>query len=1131
MKLLDQLKNRYNILTIAIVLMIFILLFELATLTIARGEELRKKSDEKRVRELSITAPRGEIRDRYGRLLAGNKPSFTVQLLKDELTSRNINRNNILLNLVNILEEEGENYTDEMPIKFNTFVYNEDYKFLENDQTPQDRVIDILIERELIGELLESRYIYTKEGHNYNFLVGQRAKNVLSKSGVDVPINVVLNDNGNTEFLFDKNTNIVNWLSENNIEIGANPKDALVNLVSNDKQIMKKMFTSSIVRRLGFEALQKHGLTTEVYMSDYSLTYDNEYWDIKDRLIEAYADITETTSAKEDFITIAKKEAAEELLDSVIVKTDKDVNTFIVPAEILIELLGDNDIHVPIEVFLSQDENELILNYASIDSMKTFLENEKFDKEDIDNILSFENKKNACIKVLLLLGEKYSLLDDIIIHNDIKRYVQGLILEKNINPRISVSKNFQYVSYKEKIDWMEEYGIDFGSNAKEAFNLLRKKYNIDEQLSIYEARGILVMIEQLNEQGYKGYQPINVAQGIENKTVARIEENNIELQGIQISVEPSRYYPHGYLAAHTLGYMGKISQPGEIQRYLTERDDYSLNDSIGKTGIEQRFEEYLNGDDGTKRVEVDAYGNTVTVLEETKAVPGDNVYLTIDAHLQKVAEESLKHALEQIQVNGEFQSKWGNYNYKEDNDLSYATSGAVVAIDVKTGEILAIASYPAYDPNLFVPYISTYDWESLQPENEEDLLAPRPLYNVSIQTAVQPGSIYKMITALAALEKGLDPEYKIYDKGYIDLGGAQPACWLWNSQRRTHKYENVYEAIRDSCNYYFFSLMIGTSDRYKTESPIKLELSDLIELSKRFGLNERTGIEITGESSGNVPSEESQGKIANSTLRNFLINNRNAVKEDGDLTDEEIEFIISHAYAWANDGKNYTKGRINRKLDELELGLQIHTPLKFTETTQLSLSDYITFTYLKDAKFQIGNWLNISIGQGENSYTPIQMASYIATLANDGYKSKVSVIDRIKSYDDKHEVLKYDRVMEDIGLIQDNLEAVQKGMLKVTERWGTAYSTFGNFPVKVAGKTGTAEKDGVIPGTDGREYDNYSWFVAYAPYDNPQIAVTTLLVQGGSGGYGAPVAREIIAEYLGLNSQNQNISFDNKLVR
>ena len=1130
MKLLDQLKNRYNILTIAIVFMILILLFKLATLTIARGEELRKASDEKRVRELSITAPRGEIRDRYGRLLAGNKPSFTVQLLKDELNSRNINRNNILLNLVNILEEEGENYTDELPIKFNTFVYNEDYKFLENDQTPQDRVIDILIERELIGELLESRYIYTKEDHNYKFLVGKRAKNVLSKSGVDVPINVVLNDNGNIEFLFNENTNIVKWLSENNIEASANPKDALVRLVSNDKQIMIKMFTSSIVRKLGFEVLQKHGLTTEIYMSDYSLTYDNEYWDIKDKLIEAYADITETTSAKEDFITIAKKEAAEELLNSVIVKTDKDTNTFIVPAEMLIELLRDNDIHAPIEVFLSQDENELILNYASVDAMQTFLENEKFDKEDIENILSFENKKNACIKVLLLLSEKYSLLDDIIIHNDIKLYVQRLILEKNINPKISVSK-FQYVSYKEKIDWLTKHRINVDSNSKEAFYLLREKYNIDEKLSRYEARGILVMIEQLNKQGYKAYQPINVAQGIENKTVARIEENNIELQGIQVSVEPARYYPNGHLTAHTLGYMGKISQPSEIQRYLTERDDYSLNDSIGKTGIEQKFEEYLNGNDGTKRVEVDAYGNTVTVLEETKAVPGDNVYLTIDAHLQKVAEESLKHALEQIQVNGEFQSKWGNYKYKEDEDLSYATSGAVVAIDIKTGEILAIASYPAYDPNLFVPYISTYDWESLHPENEEDLLAPKPLYNVAIQTAVQPGSIYKMITALAALEKGLDPEYKILDKGYIDLGGAKPACWLWKSHRETHGYENVYEAIRDSCNYYFFSLMIGTSDRYKTESPIKLELSELIELSKRFGLNERTGIEITGESSGNVPSEEDQGRIANSTLRNFLINNRNDVKKDGDLTDEEIELIINYAYGWANDGQNYTKGRINRKLDGLGLGLQIHAPLKFTETTQLSLSDYITFTYLKDAKFQIGNWLNISIGQGENSYTPIQMASYIATIANDGYKSKVSVIDKIKSYDDKQEILKYERVMEDIGLSQDNLEAVQKGMLKVTERRGTAYGTFGNFPVKVAGKTGTAEKDGLIPGTDGREYDNYSWFVAYAPYDNPQIAVTTLLVQGGSGGYGAPVAREIIAEYLGLNSQNQSISFDNKLVR
>lgn len=1136
MKLVDQLRNRYNILAIIIAILMLVLFFRLATLTVVRGEELRKASDEKRVRELSITAPRGEIRDRYGRLLAGNKPSFTVQVLKDEFNNKSIDRNAILLTLVNILDEEGEDYTDELPIILNTFYYPDEYDYMLKAKVPIDKIAEMLLSNNLIGELLEAKYTYMDEDHNYRFLIGQRAKNVLLKSGTDVPIEVFINETGQVEFIYDESNKTTKWLEENNVDSTTTAKDALIQLVAQDEYIVRKMLSNAIVRKLAFDVLEKNGLTNGMYLSKYSLIYDEEYWDIKGRLIEQYDDITETTTAKEDFITIAKKEIAGELLNSVIIKTKEDTNTFVIPAEKLIERLKEKNIEVPIEVSLevslTEENDELDLKYTDEKKMKDILRYTGINENEVKRIISLEDKNAACIETLLLLEKEFSLLDDIIAHNDIKGFAQTLILNKGINPEITI-KNWEYLSQKEKMDWLDKYKIPVDSSVEDAFKSLTEKYDIDEKLSLYEARGILVMIEQLNKQGYKAYEPIKVAYGIENKTVARIEENNMELQGIQVSVEPVRYYPNGHLAAHTLGYMGKISQPSEIKQYMIERDDYSLNDIIGKTGIEQKYEEYLNGEDGTRRVEVDAFGNTIKVFKEDPAKPGDNVYLTIDAELQRVAEASLKHALEEIQVSGEFQSKWGNYDYKDDLDLSYATSGAVVAIDVKTGEVLAIASYPAYDPNLFLPAgISTPDWESLKPENEEDHLAPRPLRNIAIQTPVQPGSIYKMIPALAALEKGLDPEFKIRDKGYVvlDPNSKPPACWLWNSSRRTHGYENVYDAIRDSCNYYFYSLMIGESEKYDTNSPIKLELSELIELSKKFGLDERTGIEIPGEKSGSVPNEKNQGEAANNDLRKFLSDNRAILREEV-VTDEEIELIINHAYGWANDEQTYTKGKINNKLNELGLGLQIHTPLKHYSGKYYSLSDYITFTYLKNAKFQIGNWLNISIGQGENSYTPIQMTSYIATLADNGNKHKVSIVDEVRSYDDTFEILNSERETENLGLNQDNISAVLEGMRRVTAPGGTAYRAFKNFPVEVAGKTGTAQNTGVIPGTDGREYDNYAWFVAYAPYDDPQIAVTTLIFQGGSGGYGAPIAREIIAEYLGLNSDNEDISFDNKLVR
>ncbi len=197
----------------------------------------------------------------------------------------------------------------------------------------------------------------------------------------------------------------------------------------------------------------------------------------------------------------------------------------------------------------------------------------------------------------------------------------------------------------------------------------------------------MTLYDQLYKQGQRAYQPINIAYGIKDSTVAKIEEGLMDVPGIQVSVEPIRYYPEGEIASHLLGYLGKISQTSEIEKYVKERD-YSPNDIIGKTGIEEKFELELKGKPGIKRVEVDVYGNTTNVLTEENPKPGNNIYLTIDTELQKVARESLKHALEEIQKGGSFKSKWGgDYKYginkSKGRPYIYATSGAVVAIDVK----------------------------------------------------------------------------------------------------------------------------------------------------------------------------------------------------------------------------------------------------------------------------------------------------------------------------------------------------------------------------------------------------------------------------------------------------------------
>lgn len=1092
--------------------MLLILFFKLATLTVVRGDELRERSDDKRMRELSITAPRGEIRDRYGRLLAGNKPSFTVQVLKDELNSKNVNRNDIILNLVKILEEEGETYVDELPIILNVFEINEEYQDSYNNvDNAEDLVLDTIISQGLVGEYLETNYLHIEGNSNINFITGEKARIVLKKEGIDVPVEAFLDSEGEVSLRFDESRDIDKWKMENNLGAHLTAKNTLVSLI--DENILRKVLSSPIARGLAYELLDSKGLAYGIELKPYSLKYDSEYKAIKEEMIaEIGKGITFETSAEDDFVTIALDTVGIELLDKIFKQNEgKENETIVVPAQLLVEKLKAQGITVPVKVTINEEQSKVEIQYI-----------DEQTKEDFNNNENDLNQELEPKEALYYLGEKYNQLKGIITNADTKIDIQKLILGKGVNPQISVS-TWQYVANKNKASWFSKYGIPSDSNIEEAFNILRDKYKIKEDLTQYEARYILVIIEQLNKQGYKAYEPINISYGIDEKTIARIEENNATMKGVEISVEPVRYYPNGNLAVHILGYMGKISQSYEIEKYLQKRDDYTLNDIIGKTGIEQTYEDVFNGKDGTKKVEVDVFGNTIRVIEETKAVPGGDVYLTIDSKLQKVAEDALKHALEEIQVGGEFKSQWGNYDYKE--KFENANTGAVVAIDIKTGEILALANYPSYDPNLFATGISTADWESLKPEDEDNPLAPKPLYNIATKTIVAPGSIFKMITALAGLEKGLDPNETIDARGYIEYGNTKFGCWYWNDFGGMHRHENVYEAIKDSCNYYFYTLTLGENQKTGDKVSVTVTIEDILDLTRKFGLDKKTGIEISGESDGNVPDPQSKVDEGKDNIRSYLrMYLKYYIKEDVEMTDEELNEKIEEVAKWAE--LDYTLGRkeVIERFDKLGFD-SLRDVDEEVLTIPINLADMMTYTILRSSRWMTGDTLNVSIGQGVNAYTPIQMANYIATLSNGGYKYQASVVDKIIDYNNDNQEQIIERIPERISLNDyENLEHVKKGMDMVTEPGGTAYSIFRGFPVDVAGKTGTAQAPG--------DADPFAWFVAFAPYDDPQIAVATLVFQGGHGGYTAPIAKEIIAQYLGLNSQETDKpSFKNELVR
>lgn len=1111
MNLIEKIKNRYNIITLILAILIFVLSFRLATLTIAQGDHYRHISDNNRLKEVYTTAPRGEIRDRHGRLLAGNMPSFTVQLFKDELNLyKREEKNKAFLDLIRLLEEDGVNYIDEFPIELNTFKYETENDYMVENQGPLDKAIDIIIENNLLERILNSYYIHKDYPEHYQFITANRGINALKSKGLDVPINTRISD-GQFIMEFDNNKDIESWKLANGIGTFATPMESLKRLINNDKNIIRKIIDHSIARSLVFDILKEKNLEDNLKLEEYSISYMNDYLNQKRALMRIYPEVTMETSAEDDFVNIFMRVSLKNFLEKSY-NIGKEKNEIVLPGKILLDMLAEKQIDVPIDVGIGEDGSTVVYTYIG--------------EKDIGD----EN----LVDLLIRYGRQSNMLPKFITSDKIKSLAQTQLLNDGVNPKISIAKEeIEYVDINNLNSFYTSNNIEESSTVEEAFDSLKKSYDLDENLSKYEVRPIFILYNQLRKQGYLAYRPINIAYGIKDSTVAKIEEGLMEVPGIKVSIEPVRYYPEGSTAAHILGYLGKISQTNEIKKYVEEKQ-YSPNALIGKTGIEESFEERLSGTSGIKKVQVDSVGNTTSVLEEKKPIPGDNIYLTLDLKLQKVAEEALEQTLKELSRGGTYKSQWGDFKFgihRAKNRPYYkANSGAVVAIDVKTGQVLALASYPAYDPNLFATGISNTDWRSLFPENEKDLMAPRPLYNIATQTAVQPGSIFKMVTGLAALENGLSPNKKIRDMGSIEIGNDPFRCLLWTQSRRTHGYENLYEALRDSCNYYFYTLALGKNQKTNESLGMKVTIEDIVDLSKKLGLNDKTGIEINipAEVSGGVPNPQKKIINTKALLKSNLNNNIGKyLKEDVDLDEEEKERVIDEIISWTEYEVPLTRGEVVRRLDKLGISSEKRLP-----GDKEGLADKIKYTYLNFAKWNITDTLNVTIGQGENSYTPIQMANYIAIISNGGYKHQLTLIDNIKNYNNSKINYMHQPNPERIELNDyENLEHVKKGMYLVSKD-GAYRSIFQKFPVEVGSKTGTAERSGINPAT-GDTYDDFAWFVGFAPYDEPEIAVAAVIFQGGSGGYAAPLVRDIIAEYLGLNKSEiqESLPYENFLSR
>ncbi|MGO0122818.1 penicillin-binding protein 2 [Desulfothermobacter acidiphilus] len=543
-------------------------------------------------------------------------------------------------------------------------------------------------------------------------------------------------------------------------------------------------------------------------------------------------------------------------------------------------------------------------------------------------------------------------------------------------------------------------------------------------------------IEKKLKEGENSGQPVRLATNVPLQAVTYLEEHHDEFPGIMVEIVPVRYYPYGSLLAQVLGYVHEIS----AEQLKAHKDEgYTPGDFFGQDGLERAYERYLRGQDGARYIEVDAVGRPVRDLGVKPPVPGDNLYLTINLKLQQAAEAGLSKAVQEARKKG-----------------FPAPGGAAVVEDVHTGEVLAMASYPSYDPSIFT--------RGLTPSEAKNLFQnpDSPLLNRAI-SAYPPGSTFKMVTALAALESGvITPDFVAYCPGYYRLGRHIFHCWIWPSG---HGRVDLLRALQVSCDVYFWTIGQMTG------------IDKIDAMAKEFGFGEKTGIGLPGEMAGVVPTPEYKYKHMKEYLDSIFDPKFKAVEEE-----------YARKLAATQDPK--AKAKLEKEKEQRLQALK---------------AEYQSYAW--DLDWHTYDTLNTAIGQGYVLCTPLQLADYTATLANGGIRYRPFLVRKI--------VAPTGQVVAEFGpkevgrlkVKPEYLKLVQRGMELVTQGDGTAAGVFDGLPVKVAGKTGSAE----VPGKG-----TCALFVGYAPADNPRLAVAVVVENAGHGGsVAAPVARDIFNAYFG----------------
>ncbi len=539
-------------------------------------------------------------------------------------------------------------------------------------------------------------------------------------------------------------------------------------------------------------------------------------------------------------------------------------------------------------------------------------------------------------------------------------------------------------------------GLDSDITAPVLIEKLRDRYDLPTQWTDEEARQVLGLYYELSLRNCTSLPNYVLLTDASDQELSAIVE--LSIPGMNVEASTVREYNTKY-AAHILGYVGAMT-PAQWEEYKNV-EGYSMDNEVGQDGLEAVYEKYLHGVDGLREDVVALDGTLISTRYVVEPKAGSNVEISIDINLQMAAEDKMAEVIENLRN----QAPYADGTKKDGWD---AEGGAVVAIDVKTGQILTCASYPTYDLSTFFE-----DYEEITKDPYS------PLYNRALLGTYPPGSTYKMVMVTAAINnKIIDSETTITDGGRFNIYGTDFNVYClayWSGW--SHGTINASHALMHSCNYFFYSL--GE----------KMSITQIDATAKGFGLGEKTGVELF----------EYTGRRANPETK--------AEHYEGD-----------------------------------------------------------------DRNWYMGDQVLAAIGQSENRFTPIQLAVYATTLANKGNRYSATFMSRVVSSDYRELIASNETtLLSHMDISDEAYKAYSEGMHLVTSNdWGTAYTTFANYPIAVAGKTGTAQHDLSVSGNAS----DHGAFLCYAPVENPQIAIAVYVEKGGHGSTLATIARAMLDVYF-----------------